>query len=93
MVPTMDTAGFEPARGGDTFEMINHYESWGSKTGSAWKSLQLYPVSQQYIPKGNQTPASKLAFVKNVIEWKSIGVGKHVWQNPGVTSIKKHEDV
>ena len=64
MVPTMYMAGFEPARGGGyTFEMKNHSEPGGPKTGSAWKSLQLYPVSGQYIPKGNQTPASKLAFV------------------------------
>ena len=37
MVPTMYTAGFEPARGGGgyTFEMKNHSEPGGPKTGSA----------------------------------------------------------
>ena len=36
MVPTMYTAGFEPTKGGGyTFEMKNHSEPGGPKTGSA----------------------------------------------------------
>ena len=54
----MDAAGFEPAGG---------WYQGAPKPVRHEKSCELYPVSRQYIAKANPAPASKLAFVTNII--------------------------
>ena len=57
---TMDPPGVEPARGGGVrIKWLNHLKG----TFRCDKSLRHQNDCPQYIPKGKQTPASKLAFV------------------------------
>ena len=60
----MDPPGVEPAEGGGggvRIKWLNHLKG----TFRCDKSLRDQNDCPQYIPKGKQTPASKLAFVKN----------------------------
>ena len=57
---TMDPPGVEPAEGGGVrIKWLNHLKG----TFRCDKSLRHQNDCPQYIPKGKQTPASKLAFV------------------------------
>ena len=58
---TMDPPGVEPAEGGGgvRIKWLNHLKG----TFRCDKSLRHQNDCPQYIPKGKQTPASKLAFV------------------------------
>ena len=63
---TMDPPGVEPAEGGGggvRIKWLNHLKG----TFRCDKSLRHQNDCPQYIPKGKQTPASKLAFVITVM--------------------------
>ena len=59
----MDPPGVEPAGGGGVrIKWLNHLKGIFRRD----KSLRRQNDCPQYIPKGKQTPASKLAFVINI---------------------------
>ena len=81
--------------GGGPFMWMVHFSEWGGGPFRSDRSLPVAKDCPQYIPKGNPTPASKLAFVKKIqrFRYTKLNFCKAKLLSWSVAAVKQFEKI